>query len=99
MTFGYPHMRVFLLTFNGERKFFLDFLDTRPEILNWFAVLDQAIVVVSRSDVATLSHVLHDGLPSYFFIFAEIDITRVNGWMNMEAWEFIKVPKSSGRWP
>lgn len=91
-------LRAFILTVNGQRQMYLDFLDTRKEVLNWMAILAQAIVVISREDVATLTDIVHKRFPDEWFVISEIDQAKINGFISKQTWDFINHPRSSGRW-
>jgi hypothetical protein len=92
-------MKIFLLTFNAlDRKSILDFLDLQPAVLNWFAINWQAILIVSESDATALSTIIHTQFPNMLFIITEIERGKTNGWMGNVVWDFINLPKSSGRW-
>ena len=100
MTYLTDDKQVFLLTFTGFRLPVTSFLDTRPEVLNWFLILENAILVVSREDASTLAHLVHQQFPGRWILVTEVapDPHKTNGWMNQKVWEFINNPKSSGRW-
>lgn len=91
-------IKVFLLTHMVERKFILDFLDTRPEILNWFAVSDQCVLIASRGDLTAITGIIHVQMPWLYFTISEVTPASINGWMPREFWNFISSPQSSGRW-
>jgi len=90
--------RVFLLTFNGLRQPITNYLDTRPEILNWFGILPNAILIVSRSDATALTGAVHTRFPQMWFVIMEVDRYKANGFITMKTWDFINEPSSSGRW-
>ena len=90
--------RVYLLSFIVDRQFVLDFLDNRPEVLNWFALFPGTVLVVTRSDLAALTGIIHVSYPWLHFLLAEIKSDQINGWINERVWDFILSPKSSGRW-
>lgn len=98
MTYYGTDRKVYLLTFNGLRDPVQRFLDTRPEVLNWFSVLSNGILIVSRSDATVLSTLIHNQFPSLWFILTHAIPSETNGWMNPQAWDFINNPRSSGRW-
>jgi hypothetical protein len=93
-----PPIKVYLMTFVVPREPVLEVLDSRREVLNWFAVFSNVVLLASRSDLTALTGILQVSLPGLWFVLAEVDSTRVNGWMNREVWDFINTPKSSGRW-
>ena len=90
--------RVLLLTFNGDAEPIRGFLDTRREVLNWFKILSNAILIVSRSDANALAELIHLQFPYIWFVITEVDTTKTNGWINQLVWDFINRPSSSGRW-
>ena len=98
MVYPRSDKRVFLVTFSGFRKLITDYLDTRPEVLNWFAVLSNALLIVSRSDTTAITGLLHVGFPQIWFVVTEVDPLKTNGFMNQLTWDFIANPSSSGRW-
>ncbi len=98
MNFPFQDRRVFLLTSNGFAEPVMAFLDTRSEVLNWFKILSNAILIVSRSDATALSALIHLQFPAMWFVLTEVDKSKINGWINQPVWNFINDPKSSGRW-
>jgi hypothetical protein len=99
MAYGPPVLRVHSLTFVIDRDAMLKLLDGRPEILNWFAYSPHALLVVSRHDAVYLADIFRKVWPGLFFVVAEIDRTKVDGYINQAVWTFINEPKPSGRWP
>lgn len=94
-------LKSYLLVFNLlgiSREDLLNYMDTRPEIKNWFAVLPTAIFIISESDAHSLSVLLHSYLGDSYFVITEVPNSKNDGWLNKEAWDFINDPKSSGRW-
>ena len=94
-------MRVFMVVFNPAyqpRQALLDFLDTRREVLNWFAFLPAGVFVVSRMDAHELSVLIHEKFPATYLLVSEVNPETTNGWQSANAWDFINKPKSSGRW-
>jgi hypothetical protein len=98
MNSAQPDRNVFLLTFNGLPKPITDFLDTRREVLNWFVILSNAVLLVSRSDATALAALIHLQFPLIWFVITEVDTSKTNGWINRPVWDFINKPWSSGRW-
>jgi hypothetical protein len=91
-------MNCYLLTFHytslSERQVMLNFLDTVPEVLNWRAV-SGAIFIIS----STLTFKIHKGFPALNFFLTPVFGTNINGWADMETWDFISNPKSSSSMP
>ena len=98
MTHTEADRKVFLLTFNGLDKPITDFLDTRREVLHWFKILSNAILIVSRSNSAALASLIHLRFPFTWFVITELDRLKTTGWINKSVWDFINNPRSSGRW-
>ena len=98
MNYPFQDKKVFLLTFNGFSEPITAFLDTRPEVLNWFKILSNAIFIVSRSDATALTVLINTQFPVMWFIVTEVDTHKTNGLINQPVWDFINNPKSSGRW-
>ena len=90
--------RTYVLNFAVADKFVLDFLDTRREVLNWYRLFPGTVLIASKTDLPALTGILHVSYPWLWFILSEVDTTRINGFVNLEVWEFINNPKSSGRW-
>jgi hypothetical protein len=82
----------------GPQQQVLDFLDTRPEILNWFSILPNSIFIVSDKTTIELTKIIHDRYPNAMFAISPIDPSQTGGWLTQLAWDFINNPKSSGRW-
>ena len=91
-------LSVYLFSHSVDRTFVTAFLDTRPEILNWYSIFPGSILLVSRTDLLGLTGIIHAGYPWLFFHLAKLDGGSLNGFMNAEVWEFINNPRSSGRW-
>jgi|APSaa5957512493_1039668.scaffolds.fasta_scaffold31585_1 hypothetical protein len=94
-------MKVFCITFNSNtiaRQVVLNYLDTLPSVLNWYAVFPGTVYIVSRADIYTLQEKLRIGFLVHDFIISEISGTTTGGYSNKEVWNFINSPKSSGRW-
>ena len=94
-------LKPFLVAFNDAqitRQSLLDFLDTRPEVKNWFAFMPSAIFVVSDRTAQQLAEVIRAGLPGKNFLITEVPRGANDGWMGANVWDFINNPRSSGRW-
>ena len=94
-------MTPYLFSFNatmGTRQQVLTYLDSLPQVLNWYAVLPEAVIIISRQSSSKLSDLIHQRYPLSYFIIAEIPRDNNNGWLPKTAWDFINNPKSSGRW-
>jgi len=96
------NLKAFLLVFDAwfsPRQPILDFLNTRPEVKNWFAFLPAAIFIISDRSAHELSAVFRQHFLGRLFVVTEIPAGANNGWLNKNAWDFINNPKPSGRWP
>ena len=93
-----PPRKVYLLSHAVERKFITGFLDTRPEILNWYSILQGSILLVSRTDLLGLTGIIHAAYPWLHFYLVEVDRASTNGFMTPKVWEFVNNPRASGRW-
>jgi hypothetical protein len=80
----------------GTRKEVQNFLDTRSEVLNWYACMSNAIFIVSDQTAETLQKAISEfntGKNAYFII---LDVkTDKQGWLPRRAWEFMNEPKTS----
>ena len=95
-------MNVYLFAFNdlmGTQKAVTDFLDTRPEILNWCSVLPHSLLIVSERTVHQLLQIVNQAFPGRNFLISKVSSHEINGLLPKFAWDFINYPKSSGRWP
>jgi hypothetical protein len=93
--------KCFTLCFNilgPTREAVLEFLNSRPEILNWYTVLPGQVFVVSDRSAHDLSALLRARFSPFFFFVAEINPYTINGLLPTAAWEFVNQPTSSGRW-
>jgi len=80
----------------GTRKEIQDFLNTRPEILNWYACMSNAIFIVSDKTAATLQKVISEFNVGKNANFIVLDVkTDRQGWLPIKAWEFISNPKAN----
>ena len=93
-----PYILVFTESLGLNRQVVLDYLDTRPEILNWYTFHRTAIFIISRHSAYQLSELFRQRFPNVLFIITEIIPGRNDGWLPQVAWDFINNPRSSGRW-
>lgn len=94
-------MRAFLLSFNDavvSRPAMLQFLDTRPEVLNWYAPLQGGIFIISNSNSQALAALIRGAFSHLYFVIAELPRGYNDGSLPPAAWNFINNPTSSGRW-
>jgi len=89
-------MKLFLLVFDpqfGKTDEVTDFLDKRPEILNWMTHIPRCVFIVSRKNTATLTDILAKKFTKGFFLITNITDAPKNGLLDEAAWEFINNPK------
>ncbi|MBL4798971.1 MAG: hypothetical protein JKY50_16270 [Oleispira sp.] len=94
-------MKVYLITFYSitntvSRESIQKYFDIRPEILNWFGVMPQAILVATECSDSIVSSLLveHFG-QGIIFLITSADQYKTQGYINKEVWEFINNPKPS----
>jgi hypothetical protein len=95
-------LKPFLLVFNDTqitRQTILNYLDTRPEIKNWFAFLPAAVFIISDHTAPSLAGLIRNVFPGKDFVVTEVTSGSNDGWLARNVWEFINYPHSSGRWP
>lgn len=95
-------LKAFVVIFSDaqiNRQALLDFLDTRPEVKNWFAFLPSAIFVVSDKTATQIAEIIRLGFPEKHLFVSEVSRGTNDGWLARNVWDFINAPNSSGRWP
>ena len=96
-------MNVYLITFMSsnspfvERQEVLNYLNTQSNIKNWYAVMPNAILVVTPEDHNFVTKIIADRF-RHNMSFIVTDAKMANGSINKQVWDFINEPKSSGRW-
>jgi len=86
----------YVLIISGTTKSRSDvqkFLDTRPEIINWYANLPNAIFLISEKTATELHESLKPFLINDNYIILDVDTDR-NGWMPKKTWDFLKGKKA-----
>jgi len=94
-------LKPYLLSVDGivmRRNDVLDYLDTLPEVLNWYAIMRDSIFIISEYNATQLREALHLRFPYSFFIITELQAGMYDGWLPKKNWDFIARPHSSGRW-
>lgn len=86
-------------TFQLTRQEILDFLDSRPEVKNWYAFLPTSIMIISDRTAYQLAEIFRQKYPNTYFIISEIPYGNNDGWLDKKVWSFINNSVSSGRWP
>lgn len=94
-------LKPYLLIFDvmsGNRQDILNYIDTCPEVKNWYAFIPTGIIIISDKTAHDLQAMFLRKYPGRFSMITEITRGNNNGWLNKEVWDFINNPKSSGRW-
>ncbi len=94
-------LKAFVVVFSDaqiNRQALLDFLDTRPEVKNWFAFLPGAVFVVSDKTATQVTEIIRMGFPEKSLFVSEVSRGTNDGWLGRNVWDFINTPNSSGRW-
>ncbi len=97
-------MNTYMLSFTSNtgtvtRQNILDYLDTKREILNWFAAMPFTIIIISKETHSKLSELLRNRFANDItFLLTKTEPHAVDGFINKQVWDFINNPKSSGRW-
>lgn len=86
--------RSYVLVFDdaiGTRRKVLDFLDQRPEILNWYTCMSNAVLIVSDKSADELTKLFRTFTQDRgrFLIINASDSDR-NGWLPQKAWRLIR---------
>jgi hypothetical protein len=79
----------------GTRREVLDFLDNRPEILDWYTCMSNAVFLISRKTASELGEIFKDisqGKSRFMILDANTDR---NGWLPRQAWDFIRKSERS----
>jgi len=96
-------MNVYLISFTSKtntvsRVDLQVYFDTRAEVLNWFGIMPNAILVVTHSPASVLTNMLVDRFGNNItFLVTKAESNETEGFINKEVWDFINNPKSSGR--
>mgnify|MGYP001430434223 CR=1 FL=1 len=94
-------MKVYIISFNPLMLpvyELLNYLDTRTEVLNWYSPFAGTVLIVSNHNQTFLSNIISMQFPLQHFLITEATIYNTDGRLLNQAWEFIRTPKSSGRW-
>lgn len=98
-------MNVYLISFTSltqrvSRGDLQDFFDSRFEILNWFGIMPQAILVVTNTSESRIASLLINKFGNDItFLITKTEPNVTQGYINSEVWEFINNPKASGAKP
>lgn len=94
-------MKAYIVSFNPlglPTHELLEYFDTRHEVLNWYLPFAGTIMIVSNHNQTALANMISTQFPANHFLITEANIFNTDGRLLNPAWEFIRVPKSSGRW-
>ncbi len=92
-------MKPYLMIFNSialPRQTLLNYLDTRPEVLNWYAFLDTGVFIISTHTAYQLSELIRQHFPGVYFVVTEVPSGSNDGWLPKAAWDFINNPRRPG---
>ncbi len=85
-------MTTFILAFDmpdGGRQPVLDFLDSRADVTDWHASMNNVVIVVSSGTTTQLAESFRDRFGSLSFILAPLDLNGANGVLPRITWDFI----------
>lgn len=95
-------MNVYLISFTSQtdklkRTDIQAFFDARPEVLNWFGIMPEAILVATNGSDSEIARLLIERFGfDITFIITKTEPNLTQGFINNEVWEFINNPKPSG---
>jgi hypothetical protein len=73
------------------------FIDTHPDILNWYHILPNSFFIVSERTADQLANIFRRFTNDKGrFIILDTKSDR-SGWLPLKAWQFMADPKPSGR--
>jgi hypothetical protein len=93
-------MKAYLLSYNPigyTQKDLIDYLNMRPEVLNWMTGLFNAVIIISDSTATELVTPIRSRFPAGWMLLTEIVPSGTDGWLPRSFWEFIQNPKSVKR--
>lgn len=97
-------MNVYLISFTSKtnkvkRTDIQDYFDTRrDEVLNWFGIMPEAILVTTNSSDFVIANLLIERFGNDLtFIITKTEPNLTSGFINNEVWEFINNPKPSSQ--
>ncbi len=85
-------MNTYLLVFNpidDGREALTDFLDTLPDVTDWHASMNNAVVLLSAADTTTLAARVRDRFPGVRFVITAVDPSTANGILPRATWDFL----------
>lgn len=89
-------LKVYILTFYNMMYFDQNdqnFLDSRPEVLNWLSLFP-SVFIVSQYSSYELSEIFRQQYLEKQFVITLIEPTDSNGYMPQQVWDFINHPKA-----
>ena len=94
-------MNVYLISFTSKtntvsRADLQNYFDTKPEVLNWFGVMPQAILVTTNNTASVIVEMLLERFGNNItFLITKTEPNQTRGFISNEVWEFINSPKPS----
>ena len=68
----------------------LDFVDGLPDVTDWHASLNSAVVLVTSADTKSLTERVRDRFPEIRFVVTAIDPVTSNGILPRATWDFLQ---------
>jgi hypothetical protein len=102
MSFYFPPLQVYYVQFNVglvTQYAMREWLDSRPEVLNYMWVHVDSVAIVTQASVHDVSNLIREQYPNMNFMAAQLSRMTMNGWMPQAFWDFVNNPQPSGRWP
>ena len=90
-------MTTYLLVFNpidDGRDAVLDLLDGMPEVADWHASMNHAVVLVSSATATQLTERVRDRFPGVNFVVTPLDADAANGILPRATWNFLSAAKN-----
>lgn len=90
-------LKPYLFAYNNSgstKSELLNYIDTIPEIVNWYDALPHTIFLISDKDSNWLSEKIRIKFKEKLFIITEIKVNH-NGLLYEDVWDFINNPKSA----
>ena len=90
-------IKSYILVFDNSvlpRQKVIEYLNHKSaDINNWYAFMDNSIILLSHNDVHGLSELFRAGFPDVRHIITRAKRKEINGWIEMDAWDFINKTK------
>lgn len=98
-------MNVYLISFTSKtykvkRTDIQNYFDTRTEVINWFGIMPEAILVTTNNSDAEIANMLIEKFGNDItFLITKTEPNLTNGFINKDVWEFINNPKPANSTP